>query len=168
MSDEARAIRLRTPVLGDLRHLESGSVVWLSGKIYTARDAAHKRMAQAIVRGEDLPFDPNGQILYYTGPTPSREGQIIGSAGPTSSYRMDPYTPALLRFGLKGCIGKGERSRECMQALEHYGARYFLATGGTGALISACVQSVQIVAYPDLGAEAICELEVENMRLIVA
>ena len=93
--------------------------------------------------------------------------QIIGSAGPTSSYRMDPYTPALLRFGLKGCIGKGERSRECMQALAHYGARYFLATGGTGALISACIRSAKIVADEDLGIKVIRELEVENMRLVL-
>ncbi|WGK68441.1 fumarate hydratase C-terminal domain-containing protein [Candidatus Haliotispira prima] len=161
-------VRLQAPVIQDIGGLAPGFVVLLSGTIYTARDAAHKKMIETLEQGEALPFDPQDQIIYYTGPTPTREGQTIGSAGPTSSYRMDPYTPALLELGLKGCIGKGERSPECMAAFAQFGAKYFLAIGGTGALISKCIRSSRVIAYEEMGTEAIRELQVEDMRLIVA
>ncbi len=157
---------LSVPVSVDISYLETGTIVLLSGTIYTARDAAHKLMIEGLKQNLPLPFNPVGQIIYYTGPTPERAGEVIGSAGPTSSYRMDPYTPVLLERGLKGCIGKGERG--CMEAFALYGAKYFLAVGGTGALISKCIKASRVIAYEELGTEAIRELQVENMRVIVA
>lgn len=160
---------LRTPLKPeDIRKLKKGDIVLLSGQMYTARDAAHKLMVQCLNDGKELPIELDGQVIYYTGPTPSKPGQVIGSAGPTSSYRMDAYTPALLPFGLRAMIGKGERSPEVMDELAKNDAVYLLAIGGTGALISQCIKKAEIVAYPELGPEAIHLLEVEKMRLIVA
>ena len=149
--------------------LHSGDDVLLSGVIYTARDAAHKRFAALIEKGEKLPLDLAGQVLYYCGPTPAKAGRPIGSAGPTTSSRMDRYTPQLLgATGLKGMIGKGERSSEVVAAIKRHGCVYFAATGGAGALIAKSVASSKAVCYEDLGPEAVYRLEVTNMPLIVA
>ncbi|MGA1824717.1 MAG: Fe-S-containing hydro-lyase [bacterium] len=150
--------------------LRAGQKVLLSGHIYGARDAAHKRLCQAIKSGKQLPLDLKGQIFYYTGPTPARPGsdRAVGSAGPTTSYRMDAYTPLLLEHGLKGTIGKGPRSRDVVEAIIKAGAVYFIAIGGLGALISRSIKSADIVAYEDLGAEAVWEFAIENFFLIVA
>ena len=145
----------------EVKKLKAGDKVLLSGIIYTARDAAHKRMVKR------LPFDLKGQIIYYTGPTPAPPGKIIGSCGPTTSYRMDFYTPTLLRLGLKGMIGKGDRSQEVIAAIKKYQAIYFVAFGGCGALYSQFVKKAELIAYPDLGCEAILKLEVEDFPLIV-
>jgi fumarate hydratase subunit beta len=146
---------------------KSGDRVSISGIIYTARDAAHKRMVEALSRNEKLPFDIRGQVIYYSGPTPPRPGSIIGSAGPTTSGRMDAYTPALLAAGLKGMIGKGNRSREVREAIIKYRAVYLAAIGGAGALIVPSIKKAEIIAYGDLGTEAVFRLEVEDFPAIV-
>jgi fumarate hydratase subunit beta len=148
--------------------LRSGDSVRLSGVIYTARDAAHLRLCEMLDRGEILPFDLAGQILYYAGPAPARQGKIIGSIGPTSSYRMDPFTPRLLEQGLKGMIGKGNRSDGVVESIRKHGAVYFAAVGGTAALGARCVKKAEVTAFGDLGPEAVYRLEVEALPLVVA
>ncbi|SDJ97087.1 Fe-S-containing hydro-lyase [Natronincola ferrireducens] len=150
-----------------LKDLKAGDSVLLTGTIYTARDAAHKRLVELIGEGKDLPFDIEDQVIYYVGPTPAKEGQPIGSAGPTTSYRMDPYTPQLLEKGLRGMIGKGKRSDAVVEAMKNFGGVYFAAIGGAAALTAKCVKSSEIVAYEDLGAEAIRRLYVEELPLVV-
>ena len=147
--------------------LKAGDYVYITGTIYTARDAAHKRMYEAINRGEDIPFELKDNIIYYLGPSPAREGQVIGSAGPTTSSRMDKYTPLLLEHGLKGMIGKGKRSQEVIDSMNSNNAVYFAAIGGAGALLSKCIKKAEVIAYEDLGTEAIRKLEVENLPAIV-
>ena len=150
-----------------LTELRSGDYVYLTGTIYTARDAAHKRMDEALQRGEALPADLSGQIIYYMGPSPARPGRVIGSAGPTTASRMDKYTPRLLDLGMEAMIGKGKRSPEVKAAVVRNGAVYFAAVGGAGALLSKCITSSEVVAYEDLGTEAIRRLTVENFPVIV-
>jgi fumarate hydratase subunit beta len=163
-----KIISLKTPLRDEvIAELRSGDRVLISGVVYTARDAAHKRMVELIAAGRELPFDVQGQIIYYVGPTPPGPGRIIGSAGPTTSSRMDAYTPALLKAGLKGMIGKGSRGREVIESMKACGAVYFAATGGAGALISETIESVEIVAYEDLGTEAIRRMEVRDFPAIV-
>lgn len=152
----------------EARTLHAGESVLLSGVIYTARDAAHKRLCELLAEGKDLPFDIKNATIYYVGPTPAREGRAIGSAGPTTSYRMDAYSPALIAAGETGMIGKGKRSPEVIEAMKNYGAVYFGAIGGAGALLSHCIKKAEIVAYEDLGAEALRRLEVENLPVTVA
>lgn len=147
--------------------LNAGDRVVLSGVIYSARDAAHKRLVELIKAGEKLPFDLVGQVIYYVGPTPPKPGTVIGSAGPTTSYRMDPYAPILMAEGLKGMIGKGFRGQEVIEAMKKYKAVYFAATGGAGALISKMIKKAEVVAYEDLGTEAIRRMEVEDFPAIV-
>ena len=157
------------PVIGDgLKMLRAGDRVLLSGTVYTARDAAHKRLMELLENGEALPMDIEDGAIYYVGPTPERPGQVIGSAGPTTSGRMDAYAPALLDLGLKLMIGKGMRSQSVKDAMVRNGAVYLAAIGGAGALISACVSEARLVCYEDLGCEAIRELRVKNMPLTVA
>ena len=161
-------IILNTPINPDeLTKLKAGDMVSISGEIYTARDAAHKRMDEALNKGEQLPFEPYGKIIYYMGPSPAREGQVIGSAGPTTASRMDKYTPRLLDLGLKAMIGKGKRSLEVHEAIVRNRAVYFAAIGGAGALLSKCIKSSEVIAYEDLGTEAIHKLTVENFPCIV-
>jgi fumarate hydratase subunit beta len=160
---------LTTPLSNqDLEKLQTGDKVFLSGILYTARDAAHKRLAEAIIKGEKLPFDLKGQALYFVGPAPARPGKIIGSAGPTTSYRMDPYSPLLLEQGLKAMIGKGDRSQPVIDAIKSNKSIYFAAVGGAAVVTAKCVRSVEIIAYPDLGTEAVHKMEVENLPLFVA
>lgn len=147
--------------------LKSGDYVYLTGIIYTGRDAAHKRMYEAILEGKELPIDLKNQIIYYLGPTPARDGQVIGSAGPTTSSRMDKYTPTMLELGLKGMIGKGKRSKEVIDSMIKNQSVYFAAVGGAGALLSKCIKEAEVVAYEDLGTEAIRKLRVENFPAIV-
>lgn len=147
--------------------LKAGDYVYITGTIYTARDAAHKRMYEAMERGEELPIDLSANIIYYMGPSPAREGRPIGSAGPTTASRMDKYTPDFLDMGLKGMIGKGKRSESVREAIVRNGAVYFAAVGGAGALLSRSIKSSKVVAYDDLGTEAIRELYVENFPVIV-
>lgn len=162
-------MRLATPLtLETIKDLRAGQKVYITGIIYTARDAAHKRMIEAIKDGKPLPINIKDQIIYYVGPCPAKPGQVIGSCGPTTSGRVDVYTPQLLAMGLKGMIGKGERSREVVDAMIRYGAVYFAAVGGAGALLSQRVRSAKVAAYPDLGPEAIYELYVEDFPAIVA
>lgn len=161
--------KLCTPVQGDeLEKLRAGDRVLLSGVVYTARDAAHKRMTELIERGESLPIPIEGSAIYYVGPTPERPGEVIGSAGPTTSGRMDSYTPALLRLGLKLMIGKGGRSAAVVEEMRRSKAVYLAAVGGAGALMSSCVTKLKMVCYEDLGCEAVRELRVRDMPLIVA
>ena len=150
-----------------IKELKSGDDVLLTGVMYVARDTAHKRMAEAIDRGQPLPFDVRGQTIYYMGPTPPRPGQVIGSAGPTTSGRMDSFSPRLIAAGLKGMIGKGMRSAEVKAAIKKHGAVYLAAIGGTGALISKTIRKSEVVAYKELGAEAILRLEVEDFPATV-
>lgn len=147
--------------------LKAGDYVYLTGTVYTARDAAHKRLYEALQRGEDIPLELQNNIIYYLGPSPAREGQVIGSAGPTTSSRMDKYTPLLLEKGLKGMIGKGKRSDEVIESMHKNHAVYFAAIGGAGALLSKCIKKSKVIAYEDLGTEAIRKLEVENLPIIV-
>ena len=149
------------------RSLRAGDSVLLSGTVYTARDAAHKRLCELIAQGGALPFPMEGAVIYYVGPTPARPGQPIGSAGPTTSYRMDAYAPTLLRLGQLGMIGKGKRGPEVVEAMKETGAVYFGAIGGAGALLARCVKSAGLVCYEDLGAEAVRKLTVENLPLTV-
>jgi len=159
---------IRTPLKKeDIKKLKIGDNVYISGTIYTARDAAHKRMYEALQKGEKLPIYMEGNIIYYMGPSPAREGRPIGSAGPTTASRMDKYTPALLDLGLKGMIGKGKRSEEVHEAIIRNKAVYFAAVGGAGALLSKCIKKSEVIAYDDLGTEAIRRLEVENLPVIV-
>ena len=149
------------------KELRAGDYVYITGTIYTARDAAHKRMYEALREGERLPVNIEGQAIYYMGPSPAREGRPIGSAGPTTASRMDKYAPELLDLGMAAMIGKGKRSREGIEAVVRNGAVYFAAVGGAGALLSKCIKSSEVVAYEDLGTEAIRKLEVENFPVIV-
>ena len=151
----------------DAGKLKAGDYVYITGTIYTARDAAHKRMDEALEKGEALPMEMKNNIIYYMGPSPAREGRPIGSAGPTTASRMDKYTPALLDMGLIGMIGKGKRSDAVREAIVRNGAVYFAAVGGAGALLSKSIKASQVIAYDDLGTEAIRKLEVENFPVIV-
>lgn len=151
----------------DIENLKAGDFVFLTGTIYTARDAAHKRMDEALSNGEELPLNIEGNTIYYMGPSPARPGRPIGSAGPTTASRMDKYAPRLLDLGLKGMIGKGKRSQEVMDAIVRNKAVYFAAIGGAGALLSKAITSSKVIAYDDLGTEAIRELTVENFPVIV-
>jgi fumarate hydratase subunit beta len=161
-------IRLKTPLTDkDMGKLKIGDRVLISGAIYTGRDAAHKRLFDLLKEGKELPFDIRGQIIYYIGPTPAKPGQVFGSAGPTTSYRMDAYAPALIEKGLKGMIGKGMRSDAVKEAMKKHLSVYFAATGGAGALLAKKVKKTEVVAYEDLGPEAIRRLEVEDLPVIV-
>ena len=159
---------VHTPLTKEIiGQLNAGDQILISGLIYTARDAAHMRLYESLIRGETLPFELDGQVIYYVGPAPKKPGEIIGSCGPTTSYRMDPMTPLLLKNGLKGMIGKGKRSQEVVDAMVKEGDVYFAATGGAGALIAKSVKSVEIIAYEDLGPEAIHKLYVEEFPCVV-
>ena len=160
---------LQAPLNGeDIIELNMGEEVLIQGSIYAARDAAHRLMVESLQRGEELPFAIKGQIIYYTGPCPAAPGRVIGSAGPTTSGRMDTYTPALLEQGLKVMIGKGGRSPEVIKAMQKYGAVYLAAVGGAGAYLAQRIKAVETIAYPELGPEALLRLEVENFPCIVA
>ncbi len=160
--------RIELPLTEEkVMELRAGDEVLLNGVIYVARDQAHRRMIEAIDKGEELPFDIKGQVIYYMGPSPARPGQVIGSAGPTTSGRMDRYTPKLLEMGLKGMIGKGMRSKEVKEAIKKYKAVYFAAIGGAGALISKSIKSSEVIAYEDLGPEAVRKLYVEDFPVVV-
>lgn len=162
-------IRLSTPLKkSDINALKIGDIIRLNGIIYTGRDTAHKRLVDLLDQGKDLPFDIRGQVIYYVGPSPAKPGKIIGSCSPTTAYRMDPYTPKLLEKGLRGMIGKGKRSNEVKEAIKRTGSIYFAATGGAGALIAKSIKKMELVAYEDLGPEAIYRLEVEDFPVIVA
>lgn len=162
------AITVKTPLTREAaRQLKSGDSVLLSGVIYTARDAAHKRLCELVAQGKELPLDVKDSVIYFVGPTPARPGQAIGSAGPTTSYRMDAYSPTMIEQGLTGMIGKGKRSQEVVAAMKEHGAVYFGAIGGCGALLSKCIKKAEVIAYDDLGAEAIRRLEVEDFPVIV-
>ena len=160
--------KIHTPLNEDItKKLKAGDSILLSGTIYTARDAAHERLINLLKEGKELPLNIKGEIIYYVGPTPAKPGQVIGSAGPTTSYRMDKYAPTLLDLGEKAMIGKGKRSKEVIDAIVRNHAVYFAAVGGAGALLSKCIKSSKIIAYDDLGAEAIRKLEVKDMPLVV-
>lgn len=161
-------MKISTPLTDEvIKNLKSGDTVTISGTIYTARDAAHKRMCEALESGKELPFDIKDAIIYYVGPCPAKDGEIIGSCGPTTSYRMDAYAPQLLKAGLKGMIGKGSRNEEVKDAIKKYTAVYFGATGGAGALYSEHIVASEIVAYEDLGTEAIRKLTVKDFPVTV-
>jgi fumarate hydratase subunit beta len=161
-------LRLTAPLTDEATlRLHAGDHVRVGGKVYVARDAAHKRMLETLAQGQALPFDPVGQIIYYMGPSPARPGHPIGSAGPTTSYRMNPYTEPLLRAGIKGLIGKGERSEAVYRALREHKAIYLVAIGGAGALIAQSIRRAEVIAYPDLGPEALRCLDVMDLPLIV-
>jgi fumarate hydratase subunit beta len=163
------AIEIRTPLTDEVvKKLKAGDSVLITGIIYTARDAAHKRLVDSLEKGEKPPIDMRGQIFYYAGPSPAPPGKPIGSVGPTTSYRMDSYAPKTMELGLKGMIGKGQRGTEVIEAMKRRGAVYFAAVGGAGALLAKCVKKARVVAYEDLGPEAITELTVENFPAIVA
>ena len=151
----------------DAKSLHSGDYVYITGTIYTARDAAHKRMYESLEKGDKLPIEMDNNIIYYMGPSPAREGRPIGSAGPTTASRMDKYAPKLLDLGLKGMIGKGKRSKEVIDAIIRNNAVYFAAVGGAGAILSKCIKKSEVVAYDDLGTEAIRKLYVEDFPCIV-
>lgn len=161
-------IKITTPLTTDkVKALKSGDSVLITGEIYTARDAAHKRMIEQLESGGELPFDIKDKIIYYAGPTPAKPGYVIGSCGPTTSGRMDAYAPKLIALGLTGMIGKGERSNEVVGAMKNYGAVYFGAIGGAGALIAKSVKKAEVIAYDDLGTEAIRRLTVEDFPAVV-
>ena len=151
----------------NIKGLKAGDNVWLTGVMYVARDAAHKRIVEALDRGERLPFDIKGQTIYYMGPTPAKPGQVIGSAGPTTSGRMDAYSPRLIAEGLKGMVGKGMRTPAVKEAIKKYKAVYLAAIGGTGALISKTIKKSEVIAYEELGAEAVLRLEVKDFPATV-
>jgi fumarate hydratase subunit beta len=162
------SMKVTTPLTDSVvRQLRSGDWVSISGPLYVARDAAHKRLVEALDRGDPLPFDPRGQVIYYMGPTQAKPGKPIGSAGPTTSSRMDRYTPRLLQAGIKGMIGKGERSPAVIEAVQRHGAVYFAAIGGAGALIARSIKSADVIAYDDLGPEALRLLKVEDFVAVV-
>ncbi|MBL7211209.1 MAG: Fe-S-containing hydro-lyase [Desulfobacteraceae bacterium] len=159
---------LETPLSGeDVASLKSGDRVTISGVLYTARDAAHRRLVELIEAGKELPIPVKDQIIYYVGPSPAPPGKVIGAAGPTTSYRMDPYAPRLLELGLKGMIGKGRRSQEVKEAMIKHKAVYMAAIGGAGALMARAIKEVRVVAYDELGPEAIRELKVEKLPVVV-
>ena len=159
---------ITTPITEEVtKDLKSGDYVYITGTIYVARDAAHKRMIEALQRGEELPIDIKDSTIYYMGPSPAREGRPIGSAGPTTATRMDRYAPTLLDLGDKAMIGKGKRKKEVTDAIVRNGAVFFAAVGGAGALLSKCIKKAEVIAYDDLGTEAIRKLEVENLPVIV-
>lgn len=161
--------QIQAPLIKEeIEKLRAGDYVYITGTIYTARDAAHKRMYEAVQQGQDLPFDLNQNVIYYMGPSPAREGRPIGSAGPTTASRMDKYAPAFLDMGQKGMIGKGKRTSEVRDAIVRNGAVYFAAVGGAGAILSKVITEAKVIAYDDLGTEAIRELRVEKMPVIVA
>ncbi len=163
------AIKITPPLTdADVERLKAGDKVLITGVIYTARDAAHKRLVELLDKGEELPFDPKGQIIYYVGPTPAKPGDVIGSAGPTTSGRMDAYAPRLLECGLKGMIGKGQRNAEVIEAIKKHKGVYMAGVGGAAALIAQSIKKSEIIAYEELGPEAIRRLEVENFPAIVA
>jgi len=162
------AIQIKAPLTREeARRLKAGDSCLISGVIYTARDAAHKRLCELIDQNKALPLDIKDSIIYFVGPTPAKPGQVIGSAGPTTSYRMDAYSPALIAKGQTGMIGKGKRGPEVIEAMKQHGAVYFGAIGGCGALLSKCIKKAEVIAYDDLGAEAIRRLEVEDFPVIV-
>jgi fumarate hydratase subunit beta len=164
----ADPVKISPPLTDDvIMKLKAGNRVLITGVIYTGRDMAHKYIVEGHQKGEKLPFDLKGQILYYTGPTPSPPGRPIGSAGPTTSYRMDKFTPYLLELGLKGMIGKGPRGQDVKDAIKKHKAIYFAAIGGAGALISKAIRKAELIAYPDLGTEAVMRLEVEDFPAVV-
>jgi fumarate hydratase subunit beta len=164
----AEPIHLTSPLhVEDVEPLKSGDVVFLYGMLYAARDAAHARMKGTIDKGEPLPFDPEGQVIYYTGPAPARPGSPLGPAGPTTASRMDPYAPSLIERGLRGMIGKGARSKEVLEAMRRHGCVYFGAVEGTAALLADRVKEAEVVAHEDLGAEAILRLVVEEFPVVV-
>ncbi len=162
------SIRINAPLSRDeAKKLRAGDSCLISGVIYTARDAAHKRLCDLVAKGEELPIELKDSIIYFVGPTPAKPGQAIGSAGPTTSYRMDAYSPTLISLGQTGMIGKGKRGPEVIAAMKEHGAVYFGAIGGCGALLSKCIKKAEVVAYEDLGAEAIRRLEVEDFPVVV-
>ena len=162
-------MRIDLPLTPDtVKKLKAGEFVLLSGTLFTARDAAHKRLCEAIERGDELPFPVEGATIYYTGPTPAPPGRVIGSAGPTTAYRMDPYVEPLLKKGLLGMIGKGARKGEVPELIKKYQAVYFAAFGGCGALLGKCIKECEIIAYPDLGTEAVRKLKVVDFPAFVA
>ena len=162
------AIAIKAPMSRqEARRLKAGDSCLLSGVIYTARDAAHKRLCELVEQGRELPIEIQDSVIYFVGPTPAKPGQVMGSAGPTTSYRMDAYSPTLIALGQTGMIGKGKRSEEVIASMKEHGAVYFGAIGGCGALLGKCVKKSEPVAYEDLGAEAICRLEVEDFPVIV-
>lgn len=159
---------VRTPLTDEVvKSLRAGDAVEITGLIYTARDLAHKRLTESLQKRENLPFNIRGAVIYYVGPSPAKPGRVIGSCGPTTSYRMDVYTPSLLAAGIKGMIGKGNRSPEVIEALKRYCGVYFAAVGGAAALLAQRVRAARVVAYDDLGPEALQELEVERFPVIV-
>ena len=165
---EAQIKHITTPLTADtVKNLRAGDVVRITGPVYTARDAAHKRMTEALAAGQPLPFDITGQVVYYVGPSPTKPGEVVGSAGPTTSGRMDKYTPTLIGEGMRGMIGKGSRSKEVIEACVKYGAVYFVAVGGAAAVISQSIKGEEMIAYEDLGPEAIRRYEVEDFPAIV-
>lgn len=160
--------KLQTPLTKEkVKELQAGDYVYITGTIYSARDAAHKRLTESLVKGETLPMPLENEIIYYLGPTPARPGQVIGSAGPTTASRMDKYAPSLLDLGQTGMIGKGRRSDAVIASMKKNTAVYFAAVGGAGALLSKCIKKAEVIAYEDLGAEAIYKLEVEDFPVIV-
>ena len=162
------AVKINTPLTQErARELKAGDSCLISGVIYTARDAAHKRLCELIAQNKPLPLDVKNSIVYFVGPTPAKPGEAIGSAGPTTSYRMDAYSPELIRLGQTGMIGKGKRGPKVIEATKEYGAVYFGAIGGCGALLSKCIKKAEVIAYDDLGAEAIRRLEVEDFPVVV-
>jgi len=162
-------IHITTPLdIKQITQLKVGDKVCITGTIYTARDAAHKKLVDLIENNQPLPFDIDGQIIYFVGPAPAKPGKVIGSAGPTTSYRMDPYSPTLLENGLKGMIGKGSRNQEVIESINKNKGIYFAAVGGAAVVMAEAIKSVEIIAYPELGTEAIRKLEVENLPVFVA
>jgi fumarate hydratase subunit beta len=162
------AKKITTPLTDEVvRDLRAGDTVEITGVVYQARDSAHKRLVALIEAGEESPFDLTGAVVYYMGPSPAKPGNVIGSAGPTTSGRMDAYAPLLMQHGLKGMIGKGLRSKEVTEAMHTYTAVYFAATGGAGALLARCIVGNEVIAYPELGAEAIARLEVKDFPVTV-
>ena len=162
------ARKITLPLTEELaKTLKAGDEVLVSGVIYTSRDAGHKRMCESLAKGEDIPFDPKDATIYYVGPTPAKPGQVIGSAGPTTSGRMDAYAPTMMSVGARGMIGKGARLPEVIDAMKKYSGVYFGAIGGAGALLAKCIKKADLIAFEDLGAEALRRLEVEDMPLVV-
>ena len=162
------ARKITLPLTEELaKTLKAGDELLVTGVIYTSRDAGHKRMCEALARGEELPFDPTDATIYYVGPTPAKPGQVIGSAGPTTSGRMDAYAPTMMSVGARGMIGKGARLPEVVEAMKKYSGVYFGAIGGAGALLAKCIKSCELIAYEDLGAEALRKLYIEDMPLVV-
>lgn len=170
MDNKSTDKRIITPPLTDdvIRSLHAGEMVYISGTIYTARDAAHKRLCEMLKRGDKMPFDFEGQIVYYAGPAPAKPGEPIGSVGPTTAGRMDAYTPTLVEHGLKAMIGKGARNQAVLDSLRKHTGVYFAAIGGAAALMSLCVKEAEVIAFDELGTEAIRKLRVEELPVIVA